>query len=166
MMSPGYATLAVPELETAEQFTLWAIRSWVEAHKASTTIFDRLAKGFDLAGVPDGLFALDEMLSVIAASSCVQIDVRCVRCQSIGDGESAMLKILIAAQAGRLTSVRDGFANWLPPAAVRLAADAARRFAASLWSAGMVLPSRQQLPVALPRTSISHCPDPGIRLRQ
>lgn len=165
-MRANYATLAVPELETAEQFTLWAIRSWVEAYKASTPIFDRLAKGFDLAGAPDGLFALDEMLSVVAASSCVQIDVRCIRCQSIGDGEGAMLKILVAAQAGQLASVRDGFAIWLPPAAVRLAADAARRFAASLWSAGMVLPSRQQLPVNRRQESISHCPDPGIRLRQ
>ena len=165
-MSPGYATLAVPELETAEQFTLWAIRSWVEAYKSSTPIFDRLTKGFNLAGAPDGLFALDEMLSVIVASSCVQVDVRCVRCQSIGDGESAMLKILAAAQEGRLTSVRDGFASWLPPAAVRLAADAARRLAASLWTAGMVLPARQQLPVARRQDVISHCPDPGIRLRQ
>lgn len=165
-MRANYATLTVPELETAEQFTLWAIRSWVEAYKASTPVFDRLAKGFDLAGAPDGLFALDEMLSVIAASSCVQIDVRCVRCQSIGDGECAILTVLVAAQTGRLTSVRDGFASWLPPAAVRLASDAARRFAAALWSAGMVLPSREHLPVSLPQASISHCPDPGMHRRQ
>ncbi len=165
-MPPSYSALKVPELATAEQFTLWAIRSWVEAYKASMPICDRLAKGFDLAGMPEGLPTLDEMLSVVAASACVQIDVRCVRCRTIGDGECVMLKILVAAQAGRLTSVRDGFASWLPPAAVRVAADAARRFAAVLWSAGMVLPPREALPVGPPVMAASHYPDPGLRRRQ
>ena len=166
MNSHGYATLRVCDLATAELFSLWAIRSWVADYQAPTSTRERLAKGFELAGVPNGLAALDEMLSVFAVSSRVQIDIRCLHCRSLGAGEIAMLTMIGAAQIGRLDDARDGLAHWLPPASVRMATDAARRFAAALWAGGLILPRRGQPAVVLPHTPVSHCPDRGIRLRQ
>lgn len=89
--------------------------------------------------MPDGLSTLDEMLCVIAASPRVQIDVRCLRCRSMGDGEVALLTMIGAAQMGCMDDANDVLARCLPPASVRIAADAARRFAVALWAAGMIL---------------------------
>jgi hypothetical protein len=132
----------IDTLTCPEQFVLWATRGWVAAFKARQPIFLYLRQGFDMAGIPDGLFALDEIMGLLASNARRSLDFRCVKCRGLGADEALLLRCLAACQAGRAAEIDQVLAAWLPPAVARLAVRPAMVLATLLAGAGLRLPER------------------------
>jgi len=127
------------ELPFAEQFVVWATRTWVAGLKDGIARSFSLQRGFDLAGIPNGLHALDGLLGTIAIGAARSIDIRCVKCRRVSDDERAILAALAGCQAGASSSAKGVFECFLVSAAARVAATQADDLACELSQAKLLL---------------------------
>lgn len=127
------------ELPCAEQFVVWATRTWVAGLKEGIARSFSLQRGFDLAGIPDGLNALDGLLGTIATGAARTIDIRCVQCRWFSDDERAILAALAGCQTGASPAARGVFECFLVPAAARVATEQADDLACELSRAKLLL---------------------------
>lgn len=123
----------------AEQFTVWAIRSWVAGLKEGAARSFALQRGFDLAGIPEGAGTLDGLLSTVARGAVRSIDIRCVRCRWLSDDERALLAAIGGCQAGAKAAAHVVLGDFVVPAATRVAAEYAATLAADLARADLLL---------------------------
>lgn len=127
------------ELPFAEQFVVWATRTWVAGLKDGIARSFSLQRGFDLAGIPKGLHALDSLLGTVATGAARSIDIRCVQCRFVSDDERAILAAVAGCQTGASSSARGVFECFLVPAAARIAAAHADDLACELSQAKLLL---------------------------
>jgi hypothetical protein len=157
------------ELTCSEQFVLWTARSWVAAFKHRQPVYPHLRQGFEVAGIPDGLFALDELMGLLASAARRPLDFRCVKCRKIGADEALLLRCLAAGQSGRAPEIDRVLMDWLPPAAARMALRPVMILAMLLDSIGMRVPMADPVP-SVPwhhaDDRLMPCADPGLHRLQ
>ena len=155
----------IHELTCSEQFVLWTARSWIAAFKRQQPVYPHLRQGFEVAGIPDGLFALDELMGLLASAARRQLDFRCVKCRHVGADEALLLRCLAACQSSRAAEIDQVLMDWLPPAAARMALRPAMLLAMQLDSIGMRVPMPDLMP-PVPRHHadgrLMPCADPGL----
>lgn len=150
-MDNPYRALTLDRIAFAEQFLLWAVRRWIAQFKRGQADLSELRHAFRLARAPDALSALDELLGTLATGAQRPLDMRCVKCRSIGADEVLLLSAVAALQAGDPEPCQAILQDWLAPAAARAALRPAMVFAVLLREAGLRLPLRQPVATAWPK---------------
>jgi hypothetical protein len=131
------------DLTFGEQILLWASRYWVQALMQGTSAHETLQTGFKLAGAPAAHPALDGLMTVIATSAKVQIDIRCQKCSEVSFDEHRLMAAVAAWQRGASAEMADRILEvWMPAPALRAARGPAAHLAAALGNAGLIIRSR------------------------
>ena len=121
--SPDHAAMAMAlsDLPFGEQLFLWGIRMWVRAYNQSANIHDILHKGFQLAGIPTALNALDAMMSIFATSGRGVMDIRCPQCTEVSLDEHRIMGAIAVLQHAGQPSEGDAYLScWIPSAGLRV----------------------------------------------
>jgi hypothetical protein len=133
--------MAMPDvgaLDFTAQFTVWALRSWVQAFKAKQPFEDVTHHTFARFGLSRSALAIDNLMTVLAASASRRIDIRCVPCRLLSPDEALLIDAMAAAQNGGFFVATVALRQLMPGTAARVAlphlVDLARDFA----DAGMV----------------------------
>lgn len=142
----GYpADLGVHELRTAEGLVLVSFRLWALRHArdGSARLPDWRA-GLRAARMEEAASQLfDPLLGVLFASSRRPIEVHQATCYGISRDEGLFLSCIALYQHQQMALAEQLLVEWLPPAAARVAASLAMRFAAALEVARLLLPLRR-----------------------
>jgi len=133
---------AIASLAFPEQFLVWAARLWVAKLKEPMAALPSLHAGFQMAGVPDSLLGLDAVLGAVAESALRPLDVRCLKCRSLGADEALLLRAVSLAQHNRFVESARIIAEWLPPMEARIAHRHLRALASEFLEADLSLPLR------------------------
>ena len=136
--------LAVRDMATADHFLLVAIRGWVSAARAGRRPAAVLRKPFELARIPTALAHFDAPMAAAAASAARPLEVRCLRCPRLGEGERAILSTVALAQAGKPDLAARRLAGWLRPEAARDALPRVESLARWMEAAGLPVPLRPE----------------------
>jgi len=133
--------MAMPEvgaLDFTGQFTVWAVRSWVQALKAKQSFDDITHQAFARFGLSQSAAALDRMMTVLAASASRSIDIRCVQCRLLSPDEAVVLDAMAAAQSGGFFVATVALRQLMPGTAARAALPHLVDLARDFGQAGMV----------------------------
>ena len=107
------------ELDSAGQFLLWGMRSWLLAFRQGTdrpSAYRGIAgEGFLRAGVPQGMDLIDDIFSTLAAAALREIDVRCPRCAFVSPDEALLLGAIAASQRKQHGIAWSALTRLLPP---------------------------------------------------
>jgi hypothetical protein len=133
----------IAELRVAEAFVVTALRLWAAPHRAPTRSHADWRDGFVAAGIEEtGAAAFDTLFRIVVASARRPLDVRCQRCAHLGADEAGLLQLVMLLQRARRIEAATILADWLPPAAARMAMTPAFGFATALAEIGLVIPLR------------------------
>jgi hypothetical protein len=149
------AGLRTADLNVAEQFVLWALRTRLEGAAKR----DRLGEGFRLArddaagGV--ALEAFEPWFDVLATYCWRNLYLHRAPCSCVSGDEWAMLDLVASAQAGDETRLCRVAAVLVHPQAVGFLQDASRTFAAALCRLGLHL-SGDRMPRARGASALLH----------
>ncbi len=140
--------LPLHELRTAESLVLVSFRLWVLCHiRAPQSRMPDWRAGLRAAGMEMSARQLfDPLLGVIFASGHRPLEVHHTGCLGISRDEGALLSCIALYQHQQVDLADTLLAEWLPPAAVRVASSLAMRFAAALEVARLLLPLRRVMP--------------------
>jgi hypothetical protein len=142
--------MAMPDvgaLDFTAQFTVWAVRSWVQAFKSKESAvregghesFDDVThQAFARFGLSRSALAIDSLMTVVAASASRSIDIRCVQCRLLSPDEALLIDAMAAAQSGGFFVATVALRQLMPGTAARAALPHLVDLARDLGSAGMV----------------------------
>ncbi|WP_395019486.1 hypothetical protein [Dongia sp.] len=133
--------MAMPDvsaLDFTAQFTVWAIRSWVQAFKSKQSFDDVTHQTFARFGLSRSALAVDSLMTVLAASAARSIDIRCVQCRLLSPDEALLIDGMAAAQAGGYFVATVALRQLMPGTAARAALPHLVDLARDLSEAGMV----------------------------
>jgi hypothetical protein len=134
--------LTAADLNVAEQFVLWALRTRLEG----SAKLDRLDQGFrlaqDRAGGGVALAAFERWFSVLARSCWRDLYLHRARCTCLSGDERTMLDLVATAQTGDEAGLDRIAAALVHPNAHESLLAASRRFAGALARLGLELPTR------------------------
>jgi hypothetical protein len=147
--------MAMPDvgaLDFTAQFTVWAIRSWVQAFKAQQSFDDVTQQAFTRFGLSRSALAIDSLMTVLAASASRSIDIRCVPCRLLSPDEALLVDAMAAAQSGGFFVATVALRQLMPGTAARAAlphlVDLARDFSAAGMMAQPIPPTAGTTPAA------------------
>jgi hypothetical protein len=141
--------MAMPDvgaLDFTAQFTVWAVRSWVQAFKSKESpvreggheSFDDVThQAFARFGLSRSALAIDSLMTVVAASASRSIDIRCVQCRLLSPDEALLIDAMAAAQSGGFFVATVALRQLMPGTAARAALPHLVDLARDLGSAGM-----------------------------
>lgn len=135
--------IAFEALPIGEQLTVWAIRMWTRALRDAPTLHRNLCDAFRIAGVADGYLAFDKVMTILSTSAEHGITIGCTCCGGVTDDEQVMLGIVAEFQAGSAAMAHVVLSNWLPTAAVRVAAESFSEYATLIKGRGLLVRLRQ-----------------------
>jgi hypothetical protein len=133
--------MAMPDvgaLDFTAQFTVWAIRSWVQAFKAKESFDDVTHQTFGRFGLSRSAVAIDSMMTVLAASASRSIDIRCVPCRLLSPDEALLIDAMAAAQSDGFFVATVALRQLMPGTAARAALPHLVDLARDFREAGMV----------------------------
>ena len=133
--------MAMPDvsaLDFTAQFTVWSVRSWVQAFKAKESFDDVTHQTFARFGLSHAARAIDSMMTVLAASASRSIDIRCVQCRLLSPDEALLIDAMAAAQSGGYFVATVALRQLMPGTAARAALPHLVDLARDLGEAGMV----------------------------
>jgi hypothetical protein len=142
--------MAMPDvsaLDFTAQFTVWALRSWVQAFKSKQSpvregghsAFDDVThRTFARFGLSRSALAVDSLMTVLAASASRSIDIRCVQCRLLSPDEALVIDAMAAAQSGGYFVATVALRQLMPGTAARAALPHLVDLARDLSEAGMV----------------------------
>lgn len=134
------ATLVTTELLLVGTLRLYAIPS--PARHKDDVVWTRglIAAGIAATAVPafHGLFA------IAASAGSRPLEVGHPRCRRLAQDEARLLQLTSLLQQRRAEMAMAILAEWLPPAAARLALAPARQLAAALTMGGLTVPLRHE----------------------
>ena len=133
--------MAMPDvgaLDFTAQFTVWAVRSWVQAFKAKESFDDVTHQTFARFGLSRSAGAIDGLMTVLAASASRSIDIRCVQCRLLSPDEALLIDAMAAAQSGGFFVATVALRQLMPGTAARAALPHLVDLARDLGEAGMV----------------------------
>ena len=121
----------------AEQFILWLIRVWVQAHCFEKSSSKLVLDAFARAKVPHGHARLEEFMTVIIHSAArdIQIFHPC-RCE-VNPDEKMLLHILNKLQNRPSYDLASDLEGFLAPSGIRIAVDAAGALSHALLDSGI-----------------------------
>ena len=155
--------LCFSSLRFRDQFALWSTRMWITASSREPHMPARVREAFAVAGIGDAAESLHALLSILATNAHRTLHFRPVGCPRVSAEEARFLTLLTAA---RERAAEDRalqlLAEWLPPAAARLALEAARPLAHRLLVAARPGDPEDTSDFRVGPTLSS--PDPGIAL--
>ena len=135
--------MPVAELRAAEAFIVAVLRLWAAPHRAPAERHPDWRAGFRAAGIAqDGAAAFEGLFRIVASAGRRKLDFRCQRCAGLGSDEALLLQLLMLLQRARWEEAAVILADWLPPAASRMAMVPAIGLAGVLAAAGLVVPLR------------------------
>jgi hypothetical protein len=154
------------DLGTVELFVVTVLRLWVAGY-GDAAWRAQWPSAFRAAGIePGGAPAFGSLMRTIAGAAHRSLDMRATACRRLGRDEGKMLHLVSLLQRDRMVEAVAVLGDWLPPAAVRLAARHASAFAAGLAHAGLVVPLRHAQAAVVSRlTAYAHAA-PGLALLQ
>lgn len=170
-MGPGtaadLASARVDRLRTAELFVLAAGRLWVSEYllpgEASGGRRPCWRSGFVAADLDEAAAgAFDQLFQAFAAGATRQIEFRCPNCPLLSPDELRFMEALALLQRDGRDPADAILADWLAPAARRVALNAAHAVAGALAGAGLILPWRIA-GTAVPHSRMGYA-DQGLRL--
>lgn len=129
-------------LTTAEHLLILIVRRWVENFKRKRGIDAAMDNAFIAANLIQAASAFDKLMSVIAISSEIQLDIRCLKCSSVGDGEKLILQTTRLFQKTWPKAADQNLTRWLPPAAARVVSENLAKVAAEMKQQNLILPLR------------------------
>lgn len=135
------ALMAMPDvsaLDFTAQFTVWAVRSWVQAFKTGQSFDDVTHQTFARFGLSRSALAIDSLMTVLAASASRSIDIRCVQCRLLSPDEALLIDAMAAAQSGGFIVATVALRQMMPGTAARAALPHLVDLARDLGAAGMV----------------------------
>ena len=133
--------MAMPDVSTLDftaQFTVWAVRSWVQAFKSKESFDDVTHQAFARFGLSRSALAIDSLMTVVAASASRSIDIRCVQCRLLSPDEALLIDAMAAAQSGGFFVATVALRQLMPGTAARAALPHLVDLARDLGSVGMV----------------------------
>jgi hypothetical protein len=133
--------MAMPDvsaLDFTAQFTVWSIRSWVQAFKSKQSFDDVTHQTFARFGLSRSALAIDSLMTVLAASAARSIDIRCVQCRLLSPDEALLIDAMAAAQSGGYFVATVALRQLMPGTAARAALPHLVDLARDLSEAGMV----------------------------
>ena len=128
----------VSSLDFTAQFTVWAVRSWVQAFKAKESFDDVTHQTFTRFGLSRSALAIDSLMTVLAASASRSIDIRCVQCRLLSPDEALLIDAMAAAQSGGYFVATVALRQLMPGTAARAALPHLVDLSRDLSEAGMV----------------------------
>jgi len=164
--APAYADqLPIARLRTAEHFLLYAARLWVARFVDPAGQWPDLRQGFAAADLEhDGWPAFDALFAALAGGAHRSLDIRCLKCRTLAGDEGRLLQAVSLVQTGGTETAAAILADWLPPAAARLAMAPLSRLAAAMAAAGLVIPGRDFAIGRMPVVTVAA--HPGLALVQ
>jgi hypothetical protein len=143
-LSSVYADDApLAELGTAELLVVASLRLWALPFKYPRESHPDWRAGFCAAGIEDeGAPAFDILFRIVLQSAKRPLDVRCPCCAQLGKDEAWLLQLASLLQRERLEEAAGVLAEWLPPAALRMAMLPAKSFADALSAGRLRIPLR------------------------
>ncbi len=135
------ALMAMPDvsaLDFTAQFTVWAVRSWVQAFKAQESFDDVTHQTFARFGLSRSARAIDSLMTVLAASASRSIDIRCVQCRLLSPDEALLIDAMAAAQSGGFFVATVALRQLMPGTAARAALPHLVDLSRDFSEAGMV----------------------------
>ena len=81
----------LPNLTTPEHLLVLVIRKWVAAYNQRRPPETFIGDAFSVAEVKHLYQPFDKLMTVIAFTSEIDLDVRCLKCRELGDGENGSL---------------------------------------------------------------------------
>lgn len=162
-LSPVYAAgTALVDLGTAELFVVTVLRLWADPAPPADW-----PGGFRAAGAAaEGAPAFGLLMWIVGGAARRPLDVRERHCPELGRDEGMLLRLISLLQRDRAAEAAAVLAEWLPPAAVRLAAREAQTLSAALADAGLVVPLRHAEAAAAFRLAACAHATPGLVLLQ
>jgi hypothetical protein len=148
--------MAMPDvgaLDFTAQFTVWAVRSWVQAFKSKASFDDVTHQAFARFGLSRAALAIDSLMTVLAASASRSIDIRCVQCRLLSPDEALLIDAMAAAQSGGFFVATVALRQLMPGTAARAALPHLVDLARDFGEAGMVaqpIPPCAGVPAAAP----------------
>jgi hypothetical protein len=136
-----FGPLELSNLDFPAQFVVWALRSWVQAFKASESFDVVTHHGFTRFGLRASALAIDGAMTVLAASASRLIDIRCINCRYVSPDETILLDAVAAAQSERHFLATVALRKTMPGTAARIALPHVVDLARDLARAGMRLNS-------------------------
>ena len=133
--------MAMPDvgaLDFTAQLSVWAIRSWVQAFKSKESFDDVTHQTFARFGLSRSALAIDNLMTVLAASASRSIDIRCIRCRLLSPDEALLIDAMAAAQSGGFFVATVALRQLMPGTAARAALPHLVDLARDLGEAGMV----------------------------
>jgi hypothetical protein len=133
--------MAMPDvgaLDFTAQFSVWAIRSWVQAFKSKESFEDVTHQAFARFGLTRAALAIDSLMTVLAASASRSIDIRCVQCRLLSPDEALLIDAMAAAQSGGFFVATVALRQLMPGTAARAALPHLVDLARDLGEAGMM----------------------------
>jgi hypothetical protein len=133
--------MAMPDvsaLDFTAQFTIWALRSWVQAFKSKQSFDDVTHQTFARFDLSRSALAIDSLMTVLAASASRSIDIRCVQCRLLSPDEALVIDAMAAAQSGGYFVATVALRQLMPGTAARAALPHLVDLARDLSEAGMV----------------------------
>ena len=94
------AEVPVASLSMGGQLFVWSLRRWRLAIVEKEPLDGALAYTYGVAGCPEAVPLIDEVLSLVAVSAFRPFAIRCVRCQRLSADEWLVLRALQEIQRG------------------------------------------------------------------
>lgn len=141
---PVYAEdTRLTELGTAELFIVTVLRLWLAGRLEQSNAAADWRSGFAAARIAkQGVPAFGCFMDIIASTAIRTVRLRPLRCAMLGQDEARLLQLISLFQHKRLEPAEEVLAEWLPPAAVRLAERVGLALAAALTAASLIVPLR------------------------
>lgn len=130
------------DLTLGEAILLQGTRRWVACLHLEQEPLPVLEAHFTHYGIAGPAASLDAVLRNIAFAASRMVDVRGSACPSLSPDEADLLHAVAGFQRNDSRPAYEALGNWLPPAAIRLSADALSNLAQTLRAAGLILPLR------------------------
>ena len=143
---PPFFNSKFSDLPFSEQFLLWGIRMWAQAHNHGVNNYEVLNKGFNLAGVEDAHEPLDYIMTIFSTSGQGVININCPQCSSVTIDEHRIMGAVAAWQSDNdLLNGNAYISSWLPLTALRVIRRPACQLAETLKQGNLVIRQRPWL---------------------
>jgi hypothetical protein len=142
----GPGPLGVADLNVAEQFVLWALRTRLEGAARRAHLEHGFRLAHDLPSGGAGLAAFESWFGVLASHCWRDLYLHRAPCPCLSADERAMLDLVASAQLGDVRRLQRAAAGLVQPQAIAALKQSSRSFAAVLCRLGLRLSGRPLLP--------------------
>ena len=131
--------LMMSTLSPSQQLVVWSARAWISCNRLQRPVIDELQQAYAFAGIGDIAYDIDALFGVIASGARRCLFFGSQHCPCLHPCEASLINCLCAYQSDLPGCAKQLLLGLLQPAAARLAAPPAQRWADALGRAGWSL---------------------------